>query len=69
MALRPFVIESLVIRLCRYIMPSHLSLEMRKNIVSWHLDLQKTGREIAVLAHCSEVSVWEVLRLYCAVFA
>lgn len=41
-----------------------LSQEMRRNIVIWRFQLQKTGREIAALANCSEATVWEVLRLH-----
>lgn len=45
-------------------MPSHLSLEMRNNIIIWRFEQNKTGTEIAELARCSESTVWEVLRLH-----
>lgn len=40
----------------------HLSTEIRHRIVAWHRDQNYSVEEIAALAHCSERTVWDVLR-------
>lgn len=42
----------------------HISVEMRKNMVTWRFEQNRTAREIVALAKCLESTVYEVLQLH-----
>ena len=41
-----------------------ISEELRNRIVVWHFEQQKSAKEIAMLANCSEKTVYNILALY-----
>ena len=45
-------------------MAPYTSTEMREKMVIWRFEQHKTAREIAILAGCSESTVYDVLRLH-----